>query len=176
MNQLISTMISRKLKLNKIAVLMGANIASDVAAENFVESTLACEDVEVAEELKQLFSTPNFRITLSSDVAGVELCGALKNIVALGVGFCDGMGVGMSTKAAIINQGLQEIIAFNRMFVPSAQVRTGIQLFSNDPSRKIPFSVHVEWLMWWRLHSVEGTDFVQLSSLDEELWERRYHW
>ena len=174
--QLISTMISRKLKLNRIAVLMGANIASDVAAENFVESTLACEDVEVAEELKQLFSTPNFRITLSSDVAGVELCGALKNIVALGVGFCDGMGVGMSTKAAIINQGLQEIIAFNRMFVPSAQVRTGIQLFSNDPSRKIPFSVHVEWLMWWRLHSVEGTDFVQLSSLDEELWERRYHW
>lgn len=119
---LISSMIRRKLKLDKVAVLMGANIASDVAAENFVESTLACEDTDVAEELKQLFQTSNFRIILSSDVAGVELCGALKNIIAMGVGFCDGMGIGISSKAAIINQGLQEIIAFNQLFAPSAQV------------------------------------------------------
>ena len=121
---LISSMIRKKLKLDKIAVLMGANIASDVAAENFVESTLACEDATVAEELKLLFNTPNFRIILSSDVAGVELCGALKNIIAMGVGFCDGMGIGISSKAAIINQGLQEIIAFNQLFAPSAQVCT----------------------------------------------------
>ena len=119
---LISSMIRSKLELEKIAVLMGANIASDVAAENFVESTLACEDAVVAKELKQLFHTPNFRIILSSDVAGVELCGALKNIIAMGVGFCDGMAIGISSKAAIINQGLQEIIAFNQLFAPSAQV------------------------------------------------------
>jgi glycerol-3-phosphate dehydrogenase (NAD+) len=122
--RLLSDTIRQTLPISKVAVLMGANVAKDVAAENFVESTLACTDLNVAQELAKLFSSPHFRIELSTDVAGTELCGALKNVVALGVGFCDGLDYGVSSKAALITQGLKEIIAFNRLFAPDFQVIT----------------------------------------------------
>lgn len=119
---LISDTIQSILTLSHVAVLMGANVANDVAAENFVESTLACKNLSIAASLRSLFETSNFRIELSADIAGVELCGALKNIIALGVGFCEGMDIGVSTKGAIITQGLKEMILFNKLFAPNFQV------------------------------------------------------
>ncbi|XP_011817014.1 PREDICTED: glycerol-3-phosphate dehydrogenase 1-like protein [Colobus angolensis palliatus] len=78
---------------------------------------------------KELLQTPNFRITVVDDADTVELCGALKNIVAVGAGFCDGLRCGDNTKAAVIRLGLMEMIAFARIFC-KGQVSTATFLES----------------------------------------------
>ncbi|CAB1321244.1 unnamed protein product, partial [Coregonus sp. 'balchen'] len=95
-----------------VSVLMGANIANEVAAEKFCETTID----HGARLFKELLQTPNFRITVVDDADTVELCGALKNIVAVGAGFCDGPRCGDNTKAAVIRLGLMEMIAFAKLF------------------------------------------------------------
>ncbi|KAB0396662.1 hypothetical protein E2I00_008630 [Balaenoptera physalus] len=78
---------------------------------------------------KELLQTPNFRITVVDDADTVEVCGALKNIVAVGAGFCDGLRCGDNTKAAVIRLGLMEMIAFARFFC-KGQVSTATFLES----------------------------------------------
>ena len=106
---LLSTMIQKKLGLSSVAVLMGANVAADVVKDDFVEATLGCPDIDVGNGLKPIFDCPTFRITCISDVPTVEICGAVKNVIAMGGGFCDGMGLGTSTKAAVLRRGLVEM-------------------------------------------------------------------
>lgn len=65
---------------------MGANIASDVAADDYVETTVASEDAHTAKLVADIFRTSSFRTEVSTDLATVEFCGALKNIVAIGAG------------------------------------------------------------------------------------------
>ncbi|XP_041120361.1 glycerol-3-phosphate dehydrogenase [NAD(+)], cytoplasmic-like [Polyodon spathula] len=113
--KLISNIIREKLEI-EISVLMGANIASEVADEKFCETTIGCKNVQHGQIFKELFQTPNFRITVVEDCDTVELCGALKNIVAVGAGFCDGLGFGDNTKAAVIRLGLMEMVAFAKLF------------------------------------------------------------
>lgn len=97
-------------------VLMGANIANEVADEKFCETTIGCKDLAHGQLLKELMQTPNFRIRVVQEVDTVEICGALKNIVAVGAGFCDGLGFGDNTKAAVIRLGLMEMITFAKLF------------------------------------------------------------
>ncbi|XP_062510309.1 glycerol-3-phosphate dehydrogenase [NAD(+)], cytoplasmic-like [Corticium candelabrum] len=92
------------------SVLMGANVANEVAAKHFCESTLGCTDADQGEVLRKLFHVPYFRVSVCRDACTVELCGALKNIIAIGAGICDGLGYGSNTKAAIIRIGLKEIM------------------------------------------------------------------
>jgi glycerol-3-phosphate dehydrogenase (NAD+) len=99
-----------------MSVLMGANIANEVADEKFCETTIGCKDLAQGQLLKELMQTPNFRVTVVQEVDTVEICGALKNIVAVGAGFCDGLGFGDNTKAAVIRLGLMEMIAFAKLF------------------------------------------------------------
>ncbi|XP_016315591.1 glycerol-3-phosphate dehydrogenase 1-like protein [Sinocyclocheilus anshuiensis] len=113
--KLISDIIREKMGID-ISVLMGANIANEVAAEKFCESTIGCKVLENGLLFKELLQTPNFRITVVDDADTVELCGALKNIVAVGAGFCDGLQCGDNTKAAVIRLGLMEMIAFAKLF------------------------------------------------------------
>ncbi|CAE8606690.1 unnamed protein product, partial [Polarella glacialis] len=80
--------ISEKLGIN-CAVLNGANVASDVAHDQFAEATLGCAEEEQALVLSRLFNAPQFSVRTSPDVLGVELFGGLKNVVALAAGFCD---------------------------------------------------------------------------------------
>ncbi|KAM5287671.1 glycerol-3-phosphate dehydrogenase [NAD(+)], cytoplasmic isoform 1-T1 [Ctenodactylus gundi] len=113
--KLISEVIGERLGI-PMSVLMGANIASEVADEKFCETTIGCKDPAQGQLLKDLMQTPNFRITVVQEVDTVEICGALKNIVAVGAGFCDGLGFGDNTKAAVIRLGLMEMIAFAKLF------------------------------------------------------------
>uniref|UniRef100_A0A7J8JF19 Glycerol-3-phosphate dehydrogenase [NAD(+)] n=1 Tax=Rousettus aegyptiacus TaxID=9407 RepID=A0A7J8JF19_ROUAE len=113
--KLISELIGERLGI-PMSVLMGANIASEVADEKFCETTIGCKDLAQGQLLKELMQTPNFRITVVQEVDTVEICGALKNVVAVGAGFCDGLGFGDNTKAAVIRLGLMEMIAFAKLF------------------------------------------------------------
>lgn len=121
--ELISNVIKNMLNI-EMCVLMGANLAPEVAAEKFCETTIGCKDPQIGKLLKDLIQTDNFRVTVVDDVYTVELCGALKNIVACGAGFVDGLGYGDNTKAAIIRLGLMEMIKFAETFYPGAKQST----------------------------------------------------
>merc|ERR1719440_1061039 len=99
-----------------VSVLMGANVANEVARDDFCESTVGFKNDKNGACWQRLLDCPTFRIGTIDDVAGVELCGALKNVVALGAGFCDGLGLGGNTKAAIIRIGLKEMQMFCEKF------------------------------------------------------------
>lgn len=115
--QLISTVLRTELSI-PCAVLMGANIAPEVARENFCEATIGCKDAKQGQLLKEVMQTPYFRIVVVDDEETVELCGALKNIVATGAGFTDGLNLGNNTKAAVIRLGMMEMIKFCKMLYP----------------------------------------------------------
>uniref|UniRef100_A0A3Q8UBN6 Glycerol-3-phosphate dehydrogenase [NAD(+)] n=1 Tax=Nephromyces sp. MMRI TaxID=2496275 RepID=A0A3Q8UBN6_9APIC len=113
--KLSSELISEILGLD-CSVLSGANVAKDVAKEEFSEATIGFDDKESADVWQQLFDKPYFKITGVPDISGVEVCGALKNVIALAAGFCDGMDMGSNTKAAIIRQGFEELRLFSTLF------------------------------------------------------------
>ncbi|XP_064387436.1 glycerol-3-phosphate dehydrogenase [NAD(+)], cytoplasmic-like isoform X2 [Halichondria panicea] len=113
--RLISEVISNALSID-MSVLMGANVAKDVAQEDFCESTIGCRSTEQGDLLKKLFHSPTFQIRIIPDLITVELCGALKNIVAVAAGFCDGLQYGTSTKAAVLRIGLGEMWQFIKIF------------------------------------------------------------
>ncbi|KAM9327323.1 glycerol-3-phosphate dehydrogenase 1-like protein [Pholidichthys leucotaenia] len=126
---LISDIIRQKLDI-EVSVLMGANIASEVADEKFCETTIGAKNEKNGHIFKELLQTPNFRITVVEESDTVELCGALKNIVAVGAGFCDGLDCGDNTKAAVIRLGLMEMIAFAKIFCKAATVSSSTFLES----------------------------------------------
>lgn len=93
----------------KVAALSGPSHAEEVAKKMPTMLVAACEDLSVAAMLQDLFMTEYLRIYTSTDVLGVELGGALKNIVALCAGISDGLGFGDNTKAALMTRGMTEI-------------------------------------------------------------------
>jgi len=120
---LISDLIRNALDID-VSVLMGANVANEVAKEDFCETTIGYKVQENGEILQKLFQAKMFRVAIIQDTVGVELCGALKNIVAIGAGFCDGLGFGGNTKAAIIRIGLLEMKHFCEKYYEGVQVAT----------------------------------------------------
>jgi glycerol-3-phosphate dehydrogenase (NAD+) len=117
----------RKLLGHEVAVLMGANVANEVAAGEFCEATLGVKDAAQQGILVKMFDCATFRVRAVDDIPGVELCGALKNVVALGAGFCDGLDYGGNTKAALIRIGLQEMKTFIRYFYPDVKDATFLE-------------------------------------------------
>jgi glycerol-3-phosphate dehydrogenase (NAD(P)+) len=92
-----------------LGVLSGPSFALEVAQEQPTAITFASTNQEAARAAQQLFSTSFFRVYTSSDVTGLELCAAMKNVVAIAAGISDGLGFGLNTRAALITRGLAEI-------------------------------------------------------------------
>uniref|UniRef100_A0A915L8K9 Glycerol-3-phosphate dehydrogenase [NAD(+)] n=1 Tax=Romanomermis culicivorax TaxID=13658 RepID=A0A915L8K9_ROMCU len=111
----------------EIAVLMGANLANEVAEDQFCEATIGTKNKKTGLLLKLLFDTGNFRTTVVGDLETVEVCGALKNVVACAVGFSDGLGYADTTKSALIRIGLVEMIRFIQYFFKSTHLRTFLE-------------------------------------------------
>ncbi|KAK2713234.1 glycerol-3-phosphate dehydrogenase [NAD(+)], cytoplasmic-like isoform X2 [Artemia franciscana] len=124
--ELISKNISSRLNI-QCSVLMGANIASEVAEEKFCETTIGSAEMEMGKTLKELFETSYFRVVVVDDVYTVEACGALKNIVACAAGFSDGLGYGDNTKAAVIRIGLMEMVKFTEVFFTGSKLSTFLE-------------------------------------------------
>ncbi|MEO5935881.1 MAG: NAD(P)H-dependent glycerol-3-phosphate dehydrogenase [Terriglobales bacterium] len=93
----------------RVAALSGPTFAKEVAKGDPTAITIGATDGELAATIQREFSDPAFRVYTNDDVIGVELGGALKNVVAIAAGVCDGLGLGHNTIAALITRGLSEI-------------------------------------------------------------------
>ena len=96
------------LEPSRIAVLSGPNLAREVAMGQPSATVLACADEGRARELQGLFMAPTFRVYTNPDVVGVELGGAMKNVIAIAAGMAEGLRVGDNTRAMVITRGLAE--------------------------------------------------------------------
>ena len=92
-----------------LGVLSGPSFAEEVANRQPTAVTVAFADPLVAESVQHLFSTEHFRVYSSTDVIGLEISGAMKNVIAIAAGICDGLQYGLNTRAALITRGLAEI-------------------------------------------------------------------
>lgn len=126
--ELLSDLIQDSLGIH-CGVLAGANLAQEVAEQRFSETTIAYPlpddyvpgDVDPT-VLYTLFHRPYFHVHVIEDIAGISVAGALKNIIAISVGFVEGLQWGDNAKAAIMRRGLLEMIKFGRKFFPDCKV------------------------------------------------------
>ncbi len=100
---------SARIPRPRIGALSGPSFAKEVARGDPTAITVASKDSQLAETVQREFSEPCFRVYTNDDVAGVELGGSLKNVIAIAAGVCDGLGLGFNTIAALITRGLAEI-------------------------------------------------------------------
>ena len=107
----MTEVISQVLKSNGISVgaLSGPSFALEVARGDPTAITIASGNAGLLRTVQQEFSDPSFRVYTNSDVVGVELGGALKNVIAIAAGICDGLGFGHNSVAALITRGLAEM-------------------------------------------------------------------
>ena len=92
-----------------VVVLSGPSHAEEVGRHIATGVVAAADDLAVAEQVQALFMNPRFRVYTSDDKVGTEICAALKNVIALCAGVCDGMGAGDNTKALLMTRGLAEM-------------------------------------------------------------------
>ena len=101
-------LVARQLSL-PCTVLSGPSFAQEVAAGRPTAMTIACKDAKLAARLQDELSGPALRLYTNDDVVGVELGGALKNVIAIATGIVDGLGLGHNSVAALITRGIAEI-------------------------------------------------------------------
>lgn len=97
-------------KPEMVCVLSGPNLSQEINRGLPATSILAASDNTIAVKTQELFDAPNFAVFASDDVVGVEVCGALKNVIALGAGMVDGLGLGNNAKATLITFGWNEAV------------------------------------------------------------------
>jgi glycerol-3-phosphate dehydrogenase (NAD(P)+) len=107
-SEVIGEIISTRMT-PRIAVLSGPSFAAEAALGHPTAVVLACHDRFLADELQQEFAGPTFRLYTNEDVLGVELAGAMKNVIAIAAGLCEGLGLGPNSLAALITRGLAEM-------------------------------------------------------------------
>lgn len=105
----MSQILAQELPGFPAAALSGPSHAEEVAREKPTGCVVACEDPAVAESLQRIFMHPSFRVYTSADIIGVELCGAAKNVIAIGAGMADGLACGDNSKALLMTRALVEL-------------------------------------------------------------------
>jgi glycerol-3-phosphate dehydrogenase (NAD(P)+) len=108
MSEVLEEVLGIEVK-NRCAFLSGPSFAKEVAEEQPTAVTVAADDLAVAYRVQEIFSTDYFRVYTNQDVVGVEMGGALKNVIALAAGVSDGLGFNNNARAALITRGLVEI-------------------------------------------------------------------
>lgn len=112
----MSELIERQVAPRAVFTLSGPSHAEEVGRDIPTAIVLAGEDLALGERLQVALSTPRFRVYLSEDIRGVELCATVKNIIALATGVSDGLGYGDNSRGALITRGLAEMVRFGRVF------------------------------------------------------------
>ncbi len=105
----MTEVIEEILGVQKIALITGPNLADELVLRQPAGAVAAASTQAIAEEVRDLFRTPYYRVYTSVDLLGCELAGAIKNVIALAVGISIGMGFGENTQAMLITRGLNEV-------------------------------------------------------------------
>jgi glycerol-3-phosphate dehydrogenase (NAD(P)+) len=108
MSEVIGQVVSPE-SAPRIAVLSGPSFAREAAAGQPTAVVVASNDLALANQIQEEFAAPNFRLYTNDDVLGVELAGAMKNVMAIAAGVCQGIGLGSNPLAALITRGLAEM-------------------------------------------------------------------
>ena len=106
----LSQVIKEEIPNATVAAMSGPSHAEEVSKGLPTTNVVANEDINVAKYIQSIFNSESFRVYASDDIIGVELGGALKNVIALCAGICDGLGYGDNTKAALMTRGMAEIM------------------------------------------------------------------
>ena len=125
-NLRLSQVISEEIPNNPIVVLSGPSHAEEIARDVPTTIVAASASRESAEFVQDILMNTNLRLYVNDDLIGVELGGALKNIIAMCAGICDGMGLGDNAKAALITRGLAEIARLGLAMGADADTFTGL--------------------------------------------------
>lgn len=126
MTQVIRDELEKKGKNCSIVALSGPTHAEEVAKDIPTMIVSACSDIEVAKRVQDVFMNSCLRVYTNPDVEGVELCGAVKNIIALATGIASGLGYGDNTKAALITRGMAEITRLGKAMGCYEQTFSGL--------------------------------------------------
>jgi len=105
----MTEVIGEVLPGHRAGVLTGPNLAREIMSGFAAASVIAMEDGDTARELQKVFHSGLFRVYTNPDAVGCEVGGALKNVIAIAVGICDGLGLGLNARAALMTRGLREI-------------------------------------------------------------------
>jgi glycerol-3-phosphate dehydrogenase (NAD(P)+) len=124
--QLLHTVAREACTHAPMAVLSGPTFAHEVAKGLPTAVTLAAEDVSLAERLRKRLARPAFRIYVSDDVAGAEIGGAVKNVLAIACGVVEGKGLGQNARAALIGRGFAEMTRFGQAFGAKRETLAGL--------------------------------------------------
>ena len=125
-NHFVSEIIAAAAPTARIAVLSGPSFAADVARGLPTAVTLAAADKALAESLAEAIRSPTFRVYHSTDIRGVEIGGAAKNVLAIAAGIVVGRRLGPSAQAALTTRGFGELMRFGRAFGAKAETLTGL--------------------------------------------------
>lgn len=127
----ISEVIEEELPNNPVVILSGPSHAEEVAMDIPTAVVVSSKDMHSAEKIQDLFLTNKFRVYTNDDLIGVEICGAVKNIIALAAGVSDGIGYGDNTKAALMTRGMSEIIRIGTKLGGKSETFSGLTGFGD---------------------------------------------
>ncbi|MDI9335665.1 MAG: NAD(P)H-dependent glycerol-3-phosphate dehydrogenase [Gammaproteobacteria bacterium] len=145
-----------------LAVLSGPNLAGELSRNLPAATVIASRDQSMARMFQSILKRPYFRIYLSDDPTGVELCGVYKNVIALAVGLCDGLGLGANARSALITRGISELLKICRKLKTKPETCFGLAGIGDimatahsHESRNYQFGYH--WIKPNTYHSRSNT-------------------